>query len=38
MLLPQFLEALGRAIDKYRLYPSIEKKGDWFIERRQSII
>ena len=35
MFLPQFLEALCRAIDKYSPYPPTENKEDWPMERRK---
>ena len=35
MLLPEFLEALCRAIDKASPYPPSENKEDWPMERRQ---
>ena len=36
MLLPEFLEAISRAIDKANPYPIGENKEDWPIEKRQS--
>ena len=36
MLLPEFLEAISRAIDKASPYPFGENKEDWPMEKRQS--
>ena len=36
MLLPEFLEAISRAIDKASPYPNGENKEEWPMERRQS--
>ena len=36
MLLPEFLEALCRVIDKFSPYPPNENKEDWPMQRRQS--
>ena len=36
MLLPEFLEALCRVIDKYSPYPLSESREDWPMDRRQS--
>ena len=36
MMLPEFLEALSRAIDKASPYPPIENKEDWPMDKRQS--
>ena len=36
MLLPEFLEAISRAIDKASPYPPAESKEDWPMEKRQN--